>query len=98
MRNLLVALHPHGFEGDDGGDILSKQVVLEVEAAVLVDDSCARFLLVCRRGDLRAQTVVLRLNFDDYAVFGHLFLDQDHLFDATNDKIAAWIVGTLFSD
>lgn len=44
LGNLLIALHSHSLEGDYGGDVLRKQVVFQVETAILENDSGARFV------------------------------------------------------
>ena len=70
--------------------------MFQVEAALLLDDSSARFLLVSGRGHLGAEVVVFAFNLNDDSVLGHLLLDQDYFLHTLDDEVASWVVGAFF--
>ena len=96
LSDLLVAFHTHCLECDHSRDVFGEQVVLEIELALLQDDCCPRLLFIGRRGDLCGKALAFALYLNDYAVLGHLLVDQNDLLNSAHHEVASRVVRTLF--
>lgn len=83
------------FEDQAYRNLFGENIVLEVDAIVLVDDIALGFAFMCEACHRCLHNVLLLFRLHDNSILTHLLLDEDDFFGSVDDEVSSGVQWAL---